>query len=73
MLAIITKASDDYWYTFKEIKKIEDVLKIYHKVIIDKNYYSVNDIPYWEGFKKEDAPLLKQAKIHIIIYDTWIE
>lgn len=73
MLAIITKASEDYWYEFKEIKTIEDVLKIYPSVIIGKNHYSINDVFHWKGFKEEDIPLLEQTKIHITIYDYWIE
>jgi hypothetical protein len=77
MLAIITKASSDYWYSFKEVKTVEDILKIYEKVVIQKNPFKKNDkywdIKYWEGFKKEDIPKLKKAEINIIIYDDYIE
>jgi len=73
MLAIITKANDDFWYKFKEVKTIEDVIEIYPSVVIEKNTFSKEEARYWDGFKKEDISLLEKAKIHIIIYNSWIE
>lgn len=73
MLAIITKADDDYWYEFKEIKSIEDLFKIYFRVVVEENDLDERLVTHWEGFKKEDIPLLKKAKAHVTIYNTWIE
>lgn len=73
MLAIITKASSDYYYRFKNIDTVEDILSIYPSVVIQKNTYTADEVEYWEGFKKEDIPNLENAKIHIIMYDDYIE
>lgn len=73
MLAIITRADDDYWYEFKEIKYIEDLFKIYPRVIVEKNDLDEELVPYWEGFKKKDISLLKKAKAHVTIYNNWVE
>lgn len=73
MLAIITKASSDYFYRFKNINSVEDILSIYPSVVINKNTYTRDEVEFWEGFKPEDIPNLEKAKIHIIIYDDYIE
>lgn len=73
MLAIITKASEDYWYEFKKINKVEELLNIYHRVIVEENDYNKEMVPFWDGFKEEDIPLLEKAKLHITIYDSWVE
>ena len=73
MLVLITQASDDYWYDFKEVNTLEEVLKIAPEVVIQTNQYTEDEVEFWEGFKKEDIPKLKQAKINIMIYDDWIE
>lgn len=73
MLVLITKASDDYWYEFKNVNTLEEVLKIAPRVIIERNLYTEDEVKFWEGFKKEDISKLKQAKINITIYDDWIE
>lgn len=73
MLAIITKASSDYWYKFKNIDNAEDLLQFKHPVIVDSNRYTKDIAKYWDGFKKEDIPLLEQAKLHVKIYDDYIE
>lgn len=73
MLAIITKASDDYYYRFKNINSIEDLLSIYPSVIVEKNTYGREEVEFWKGFKPEDIPKLEKAKINIIIYDDYIE
>lgn len=76
MLAIITKASDDYYYELKEVSTIEDLFKIYnHGVIVEPNPYTYTDsiFFYWDGMKKEDMPLVRKAECHITIYDDYIE
>ena len=73
MLVLVTKASNDYWYDFKKINTLEEVLEIAPKVVIETNYHTEDEVEFWEGFKKEDIPKLKQVKINIMIYDDWIE
>ena len=73
MLAIITKVDESYWYEFKEIKTIEDLFKIYPRVIIEKNDLDASLVPFWDGFKTKDIPLLEEAKAHVTIYNDWVE
>ena len=77
MLAIITKANDDYWYEIKEINTIEELFKIYHSTIVEKNEYhnwTENDfLDFWDDIKKEDIPLMQKAKCHITIYNSYVE
>lgn len=73
MLTIITKASSDYWYTIKEVKTLKDILNIYPRCIVEENDIYTDLIPCWDGFRKEDIPLLKKVKCHITIYDDYIE
>lgn len=73
MLAIITKASSDYYYRFKNINSVEDILSIYPSVIIEKNTFTRDEAEFWEGFKPEDIPKLEKAEINIRIYDDYIE
>jgi hypothetical protein len=73
MLVIVTKASDDYWYEFRVINTIEDLLKIYPYTIIKPNYFDEDAVKYWDNFKKEDIPKLKEAKVEVVIYDDYIE
>ena len=73
MLVFITKASNNYWYDFKKVNTLDDVLKIAPKVVIEKNLYTEDEVEFWDNFKKEDISKLKQAKINIMIYDDWIE
>lgn len=82
MLVLMTKASNDYWYEFKEISSLDDLSKEmeeYGGVIIKLNGY-YNDLPYleenleyWEGFNKEDISKMLSAKYTVIIYDDWVE
>jgi hypothetical protein len=82
MLVLMTKASDDYWYEFKEISSLDDLSKEmeeYGGVVIKLNGY-YNDLPYleenleyWEGFNKEDISKMLSAKYTVIIYDDYIE
>ena len=73
MKILITKANSDYWYKIKEIKTLNDLFSIYPHLVIEPNLYTKNDIKYWDGFRKEDIPKLKEIKIHIIIYNDYIE
>lgn len=73
MLALITKASSDYYYRFKNINNVDDILSIYPRIIIEKNTYTRDIVEFWEGFKPEDIPKLEKAEINIIIYDSYIE
>ena len=73
MLVFVTRASDDYWYKFQEVNTIEDILKIHNSVIIEPNGHTIDCVEFWDGFKTEDIPLLKKAKINIIIYDDYVE
>ena len=72
MLALVTKASDDSYYEFKEVNSVEDILKIDSCVVITPSYYIKNDAKYWDGFLKEDIDKLEKAKIEIEIYDDYI-
>lgn len=73
MLALITKASSDYYYRFKNINNVDDILSIYPRIIIEKNTYTRDIVEFWEGFKSEDIPNLEKAEINIIIYDDYVE
>ena len=63
MLALITKASEDFWYQFKEINTISDLL----------NIYSSEFLEFWDGIQEKDIPYFKKAGCHVIIYDSWLE
>ena len=73
MLALITKASDFFWYQFKEINTLESLLKIADRLIVEPNNYTKDEIKYWDGFKEKDIPKLEKAKIVITIYDDYVE
>ena len=80
MLAIITKANDDYWYELKEINTIKELFDIYHSVIVEdveeneyKNWKDYELLDFWNGIKKEDIPLIKKAECHITIYNGYVE
>lgn len=77
MLALITKASDDYWYEFEEVETVADLFKIYGCTIVEKNHYASWDeqllLDCWDGVKKEDIPSFQQAECHITIYNSYVE
>ena len=77
MLALITKANDDYWYELKEINTIKELFDIYHTVIVEgneyKNWKDYEFLDFWDGIKKEDIPLIKKAECHITIYNGYVE
>lgn len=74
MLVFVTKASNDYWYDFKEVNTLDDLMKIYHRVIVEENDFTNPDyFKYWNNFKKEDIPKAISVKYHVTIYDSWVE
>lgn len=74
MLVFVTKVSDDYWYDFKEVNTLDDLMKIHHAVIVEENDFTdPNIFEYWEGFKKEDISRAISAKYHVTIYDDYVE
>ena len=75
MLAMIRKASDDYWYQFKEVNNIKELLDISkrHSLIVKRQTFCKDDVEFWEGFKKEDIPKLTKAELEVTIYDDWVE
>ena len=74
MLVFVTKASESYWYDFKEVNTIDDLMKIHDSVIVEENGYTNPDyFEYWDDFKKEDIPKAISAKYHVTIYDSWVE
>lgn len=77
MLALITKANEDFWYEFKNVNTIEELFKIYDSTIVEKNDYQnwtgKELLDFWTGFKKEDIPLMNKAKCHITIYNDYVE
>lgn len=75
MLALITRASDDY-YEFDEIDTMNDLLKIEGPVIVSGNEYSdwtLTDILRIWGVNEENTHLIQKAECHITIYDDYIE
>ena len=79
MLVFVTKASSDYWYDFREVNTLDDLMKIYHQVIVEENDFYNNPIEaegffdFWDGFKKEDIPKAVSAKYQVTIYDYYVE
>ena len=73
MLTLITKASSDYWYTFKDINTLDDLIRLYPRVVVSENYHDSEIFYNWEGFKKEDIPKVLSAKYRVVIYDDYIE
>lgn len=78
----MTKASDDYWYRFKEVSSLDDLseeIEKYEGVVVKLNGYYNNlpyleeNLEYWEGFNKEDISKMISAKYTVIIYDDYIE
>ena len=79
MTVLVTKANSDYWYKIEEYNTIEElyemILKRKHPVIIreQKYYTEPEDFDFWEGMKKEDIPKIINTKLHIEIYNSYIE
>ena len=77
MLAIITKANDDYWYEIKEINTLEELFKIYDSTLVEKNeYYDWTEedfLMFWYDIDKKDIPLIQKAECHITIYNDYLE
>ena len=77
MLALITKANDNYWYEFKKMKNIKDLFELYPIVIVERNGFqnwTENELlTDWDGFKRKDVPLMNKAKVHVTIYNDYVE
>lgn len=80
MLVFVTKASDSYWYDFREVNTLDDLMKIYHQVIVEENDFYNNPIEakgfftdFWDGFKKEDISKVVSVKYQVTIYDDYVE
>ena len=73
MLVFVTKASDDYWYDFREVNTLDDLMEIHDYVIVEKNNLYLDDFDFWDGFKKEDISKAISAKYHVTIYDDYVE
>lgn len=73
MLVFVTKASDDYWYNFKEVNTLDDLMELHNSVIVEKNNLYPGDFDFWDSFKKKDIPKAISAKYHVIIYDSYVE
>lgn len=74
MLVFVTKASESYWYDFKEVNTLDDLMKIHNSVIVEENDFTNPDyFEYWDDFKKEDIPKAISAKYHVTIYDNYVE
>jgi len=78
MLALITKASDDNYYSFADINTMDDLFKIEGPIIVEGNEFSYwtvdNLLKYWGcNINEKEAHLLHDAKCHITIYDDYIE
>ena len=73
MLVFVTKASDDYWYDFREVNTLDDLMEIHDYVIVEKNNLYPGDFDFFFFFKKEDIPKAISAKYHVTIYDDYVE
>lgn len=78
MTALVTKANSDYWYKIEEYNTVEElyemIIKRKHSIIISKNTFNNPKIlDFWEGMKKEDIPKIINSKLHIEIYNSYIE
>ena len=76
MKVLVTKANDDYWHKVVDVKTIEDVMKLYHRVIIEKNYYTSADeiLAYWEGVNdRAEAYEMANCKYEVTIYNGYVE
>lgn len=78
MLALVTKADNDYWYQIRVVNTIEDVFRIYNHVVLTKGneYKTWTDemfSDFWDGMKKEDYQKVRDCEISILIYNDYIE
>ena len=46
MLVFVTKASDDYWYDFREVNTLDDLMEIHDYVIVEKNNLYPGDFDF---------------------------
>lgn len=74
----ISKVSNDKFYKFESFNTIDSVMKKYHRVIIEKNFFykeNPKEIRQnWYGeISLQDALRCSNCKYNIIIYDDYIE
>lgn len=67
MKALLKKASDWDYFKIIEINSIDDLLKIYHSLIIE------NDETTLKIYKQADYDYDKDFEIVITIYDNYVE
>lgn len=80
---LVTKASDDYWYTFEEYNTIDELIQSMEKrdtSYVIKNNFDYKTDPkeikkYWDGMEMtlKDAKKISKLKYNLLIYDDWIE
>lgn len=79
MTVLITKANSDYWYKVENYNTLEELYNMIIKrkcpIIIRRNvfYTEPKDFDFWEGMKEEDIPKICKAKLHIEIYNGYVE
>lgn len=73
MLVFVRKASDSYWYDFREVNTLDELMDIYPQVIVERYTYYEGDFDFWDNFKEEDILKAEKAKIQVIIYDDYVE
>ena len=67
MKALLEKASDWNYHEIIEINNLEDLLKIYHSLIIDSNKQIL------DMYKRGDYGYDKDFELVIKIYDDYVE
>ena len=73
MLVFVTKASESYWYDFREINTLDELLDIYPQVIVERYTYHEGYFDFWDGFKEEDISKAEKTEIQVTIYDDYVE
>lgn len=78
MTVLVTKADSSYWYQIRVFTTMEDIQRFIKKckcpIIIGSNIYTDDALfEYWDGMKAKDIPIIKQCKLHITIYNDYIE
>ena len=64
MKALVFKASDDKYHKIIEVNSVEDLLKLYHCLVIENDK---NTLQIYKGCKYGDFELV------ITIYDGWMK
>ena len=75
MLALITKASNDSWYKFKNVNTISDLFNICSSTVVRKNEYAhwSKDklLEFWDGIQKKIFLIFKKQNV-ILLFMTLI-